>query len=171
MYEKVRHRLMHPKPMNNDARNHTPLILTLLMLLAISALPRLAIAEQANAAYQGECAACHIAYPARLMSASAWKNVLGNLGSHFGVDATVGEPSQKEILQYLTRNAARSFWGDEEVPAQNRITQTRWFHRKHGAIPAEVWTRDSVHSASNCVACHAEAGQADFDDDNVKIPR
>ena len=37
-------------------------------------------------------------------------------------------------------------------------------------LPANVWARPSVHSASNCAACHKGAGQGDFEEDDARIP-
>ena len=143
--------------------------LTLLVWLGLP-LPGQADTLEAEAAYQNQCAACHIAFPPKKLSAGAWKKIMGQLESHFGVNASMDPSSQQVIADYLAKNAGRSFWSDE-IPPNNRMTQTRWFLRKHGGIPAEVWGRDAVRSASHCAACHPEAGQSYFGDDTVRIPR
>ena len=95
---------------------------------------------------------------------------MGGLESHYGVNATLDEPVKSLITDFLVKNSAFSFWKDE-VPPNNRITQSSWFMHKHGRIDPQVWTRDTVHSASNCGACHPDAEDGKFDDETVKIPK
>jgi nitrate/TMAO reductase-like tetraheme cytochrome c subunit len=52
-----------------------------------------------------------------------------------------------------------------------RITETRWFVKKHDEVPRATWSRKSVGSAANCAACHRQAEQGVFDDDSVRIPK
>ena len=57
-----------------------------------------------------------------------------------------------------------------EEPAQDRITRSAWFERKHRKIEPAVWKHVSVKSAANCAACHTGADQGDYDDDKLRFP-
>lgn len=120
--------------------------------------------------YKAECSACHIAYPPSMLPPASWKRLMVNLGSHYGTDASLDEASVREISGWLNTHASTR---TQETPPQDRITQTAWFVREHRAseIPAQVWKRASVGSASNCAACHTRADQGDFDENNIRIPR
>lgn len=120
--------------------------------------------------YKSECAACHIAYPPAMLPAPSWKRLMVNLDKHFGTDASLDEASVREISGWLNTHASTR---SQEAPLQDRITQTAWFVREHRAseIPAQVWKRASIGSASNCAACHTRADQGDFNEDNIRIPR
>lgn len=118
--------------------------------------------------YQKECASCHIAYPAGFLPAASWQSLMGSLNKHFGTDASLPIADAREISQWLASHGGT----DGGLPAQNRITRSGWFLRKHraGELPAHVWARPSVHSPSNCAACHQGAERGRFDEDEVRIP-
>jgi len=122
--------------------------------------------------YQQECAACHLAYPAGMLPAASWTHLMGNLTKHYGTDASLDEASVREISGWLKANAG-TYKRVSEVPPQDRITKSAWFLRKHrdGEVPAGVWARASVGSASNCVACHGGAAQGNFNERDIKIPK
>jgi hypothetical protein len=52
-----------------------------------------------------------------------------------------------------------------------RISETRWFVRKHDEVPRATWSRKSIGSAANCVACHRQAAQRNFEEDAVRTPK
>ncbi len=153
-----------------------PMKLNQLIVLVISLLSvsqsfgaKMAIPADAPASYDSECASCHMAYPPGLLSAKSWENLMGNLGKHFGTDASVDPKMQTEITQWLIKNAAtRQKYA--EVAPENRITKTSWFIRKHDEVRAEVWKRASVKSPANCGACHTDAAKGSFSESNIKIP-
>lgn len=122
--------------------------------------------------YQQECAACHIAYPAGMLPAASWKNLMGGLTKHFGTDASLDEASLREISTWLQTNAG-TYKRVSEVPPQDRITKSAWFIRKHNdhEVPADVWKRASVGSASNCAACHTQAAKGSFSEREIRIPK
>ena len=122
--------------------------------------------------YQQECAACHIAYPAGMLPSGSWSRLMGNLSKHYGTDASLDEASVREIGNWLGANAG-TYKRVSEMPPQDRITKSAWFMRKHrdGEVPAGVWARASVGSASNCIACHGGAAQGNFNERDIKIPR
>jgi hypothetical protein len=105
-----------------------------------------------NPAYNAECGSCHVAYPARLLPAASWRQMMAGLDRHFGSDASLEAKAHEEISRYLAANAGRRA---PPPGAEPRITETRWFRKEHGV----------VKNPSNCIACHAGAEQGDFDDD------
>lgn len=124
-----------------------------------------------NATFQAECSACHLAYPPHLLPAVSWREIMGTLDKHFGSDASLDEATIAEILPFLEQNAAIGRKAEISTPPVLRITETRWFARKHDDIDPAIWRRESIKSASNCMACHTRADQGDFDEDNVRIPK
>jgi hypothetical protein len=122
--------------------------------------------------YQQECAACHMAYPPGMLPAASWQRLMGGLGKHFGTDASLDPASVKELSGWLGANAG-TYKRVSEQPPQDRITQSAWFLHKHrdGEVPANVWKRASVGSASNCAACHTNAAKGNFNEDDVRIPK
>ena len=120
------------------------------LVLSLAALPALAD-------YRSECGSCHVAYPAKLLPASSWKQLMGRLDRHFGSDASLDAKTRDEIGRYLAANAGRR----RTAPPgpEPRITHTRWFLKEHrGEI-------SPGKNPANCTACHAGAEQGDFDDD------
>lgn len=165
--------------------------------LAIVVLPALAVAEEeedegggrsvraqpvaqtaadkaAIAAWKTECGSCHIPFPASRLPAKSWQKLMGNLGDHFGSDASLGDAAvTKQISDWLVKNAgdpARTV-AAKGAAVPLRITDTRWFIRQHDEVGANVWKRPSIKSAANCGACHQGAADGNFDEDNVRIPK
>lgn len=124
-------------------------------------------------AYAQECASCHVAYPPGLLPAASWKRLMGNLPRHFGTDASLDAATVREIAGWLDANAGsyRKVGRDGTPPPEDRITRSTWFVREHDEVPAAVWSRPSVKSASNCAACHTRADEGDFSERHVRIPR
>lgn len=131
-------------------------------------------------AWQQECASCHLAYSPALLPRASWRRVMGGLEQHFGENASLDPATQADILRFLEANAAdsgTSRMGDKVMQRMDtnaaplRITETRWFVRKHDDVPRAAWTRKSVGSAANCAACHRQAEKGVFDEDTVRIPK
>lgn len=138
-------------------------------------MPRLA-----NTNWQQECGSCHLAYSPALLPRHSWQRLMGGLDQHFGEDASLDPVTQADILSFLEAHAADSgtsrigdkvmqLMGANEAPL--RITETRWFVKKHDDVPRTTWTRKSVGSAANCAACHRQAEKGIFDEDTVRIPK
>jgi hypothetical protein len=134
-------------------------------------LPRLT-----NKNWQQECASCHIAYAPAFLPKASWQRLMGTLDNHFGENASLDPATQADILKYLVANAADTrtsrvmqSMGADAVPL--RITETRWFVRKHDEVSRATWARKSIGSAANCAACHRQAEQGVFDEDTVRIPK
>jgi hypothetical protein len=125
---------------------------------------------QANAKWQQECGGCHLAYPPGLLPAESWRKVMSGLDKHFGSDAPLTAPENKEITNFLVNNASNR-WTAGTAPL--RISESQWFKAKHSdkEIPASVWKRASVKSPANCQACHLAADKGDFNEHSITIPR
>ncbi len=123
-----------------------------------------------NAKFKAECSECHIAYAAKLLPAESWRKLMFGLDKHFGSDASLSEPENKEITAFLVSNAA-SRWKSPTAPL--RITETAWFKKEHDSdeIPLSVWKNPKVKSPANCGACHTGADRGDFNEDDIKMPR
>jgi mono/diheme cytochrome c family protein len=124
------------------------------------------------AKYAQECSACHLAYPAGFLPSGSWQRVMGGLNKHYGTDASLDDASVKEISNWLKANAG-TYKRVREEPVNDRITQSTWFLRKHreGEVPANVWKRASVGSPANCAACHTNAAQGNFNENDIRIPK
>lgn len=126
-------------------------------------------AAVAPPAYMQECASCHLAYPPGLLPAPSWQRLMAGLDKHYGSDASLDAATAQQINRWLQANAGTSRRVNEE-PAQDRITRSAWFERKHRRIDPAVWKLPSVQGAANCAACHTAADRGVFDDDNLKYP-
>ncbi len=152
--------------------------LALAALLAASSLSAVVHAESQGPrvtplpSYQQECAACHMAYPPGMLPGASWQRIMGALDKHYGADASLEQTTQRAISDWLKAHAG-TYKRVSEQPAQDRITKSTWFLRKHrdGEVPAGVWKRASVGSAANCTACHSNGAQGNFSERDVKIPK
>jgi hypothetical protein len=128
---------------------------------------------QNNALYSEQCGACHFAYPPQLLPSKSWESLLSSLENHFGETVEMGPESEKEISEYLRKNAAdyASVEVSEKIvksldgKAPERITDIPFIIRKHKEISKEELRRNSIGSLSNCSACHTKAEKGIFDDD------
>ena len=120
-------------------------------------------------AYQQECAACHVAFPARGLPAASWQRLMANLPKHFGTDASLDAKTTADITSYLVANAA-SGRRAKDTPPEDRLTRSAWFQREHDEIAADVWKRARIGKPANCAACHQGAPQGRFIEHDVRIP-
>ncbi len=123
-----------------------------------------------NPMYRQECGSCHLAYPPGLLPEASWGRLMQDLSRHFGADASLSPDEQQALSRYLKGNAG-TYKKVQEAPPQDRITRSTWFTREHRKLPAAIWSRPSVGSQANCVACHRQANQGDFDEHRVRIPQ
>ncbi len=123
-----------------------------------------------NALFQAECGSCHVAYPARLLSAASWRAMMSGLDKHFGSDASLDAESAREIGAYLEKNAGRDRYAASGKLIL-RITETRWFQREHDEVSARTWKNPKVKSAANCAACHTQAVNGKYSEHDIRIPR
>ena len=139
-----------------------------------------ALPPVANAKWQSECSACHMAYHPGFLPERSWHKMMAGLDQHFGENASLDPQTAKEITDFLVANSAdrgenrRSARIARSIPASAtllRISETPYFVRKHDEIVAQTWKRKSIGSAANCGACHKTADKGDFSERNVSIPR
>ncbi len=142
------------------------------------------VAPVANATYSEECGACHMDYQPGLLPAQAWAQVMdpAALFNHYGDDASLGETLRTEIASYLTAHSAdqaraprsRAFAVGFDAKAGAglpRITETRYFKRKHQGLPARlVIGNPDVGGFSRCPACHRGAANGIYNDSQIDIP-
>jgi hypothetical protein len=132
-----------------------------------------------NEIFKQECGACHFAYQPGLLPSGSWEGILNALSSHFGEEVSLGQDEHKIIGEYIRTNAAENSSAkrsrkimrslDGKIPL--RITEIPYIKEKHHELNASIFSRQSIGSFSNCVACHTKAGQGNYDDDYVKIPK
>jgi mono/diheme cytochrome c family protein len=139
-------------------------------VLAIIAISSQALPDSARGAdaYGDECGACHLAYPARLLSPPEWSRVLGDLEHHYGVDATIDAATLQSVARRLGVKASVAPSTGATLP---RITAKTWFVDEHDEIGAATFRSPTVRSAGNCAACHADSARGDFAEDSVRLPR
>lgn len=139
-------------------------------MAAVASAPATAAAPAAPGgaqAYAEECAACHIAFPSRLLGAASWRAVMAGLGDHFGVDASLDAATTRAITAYLEQNAGYpSRNGSATGQPPLRITETPWFQREHHELTPAVLKRQAASSAADCSACHAGAARGEFEDEH-----
>ena len=111
-----------------------------------------------NAKWEEECSACHMAFQPGLMQAEFWKNIIGSLEKHYGLDASLDEEDTKEITAYLVENASTR-WSYSPVPT--RIREAIWFIKRHDQHK-NAWDDPKVKTSANCIACHKNGAKGDF---------
>ncbi|MEO5364981.1 MAG: diheme cytochrome c [Magnetococcus sp. WYHC-3] len=138
------------------------------------------VAPVSDPLYQQECGACHFAYQSGWLPARSWESLLTTLKDHFGENAAVDEATRLHLLGYLTAHAADREGGRharailKDLPrdaAPSRISETRYFQKQHHEVPLRM-VRDNpgVTSWSRCDACHTDADQGRFAENQVRIP-
>ena len=127
-----------------------------------------------DAAVKAECGSCHLAFPASMLPARSWDEMMGDLKNHFGDDASVDAATAEKITRYLTENAGdtggqrygrRLLSGVSSQNAPLRITELPKWVREHREVSAAEWKSKDVGSKANCVACHADAERGYYEDD------
>jgi hypothetical protein len=123
-----------------------------------------------------ECSSCHMLYPAGLLPARSWTAVMAGLSDHFGDNASLDEATAKQITDYLTANAAdkagdnrRALRSLAAAEAPLRITELPSWKRKHerkDRVAPEALKRAGAKFKGDCKACHKEAEQGWFEDDD-----
>ena len=104
---------------------------------------------------KAECSACHNAYPAELLPAASWNQILDNLSNHFGEDASLKPDQVATIRAYLTKHAMQSANGVDMANPPIRITEFPWYTRIHGKrLAARAKANPAIGTLSNCAGCH-----------------
>ena len=141
---------------------------------------RLDVAPVENAFYKEECGSCHFPYQPGLLPARSWNRVMAGLADHFGENAELNAADAQKLTDYLVKNAAdtsnykrsvRIAGSLKSSDAPLRISETRYFQRKHHELSARmVKDNPKVRSFSNCELCHTKAAQGSYNEHQVKVP-
>lgn len=132
-----------------------------------------------NAAWDGECGSCHLAFHPTLLPARSWQSLLDGQASHFGDDLALDPATLAQLREFARSNAAESAlteaaWKiNRSIPAQEtpeRITETGYWKRKHRDIADELWQAPAVRTKANCAACHLDADRGTFEDAAMRLP-
>ena len=128
----------------------------------------------AMTSYTQQCNVCHFAYPPGMLSAQAWRQLVGAMPDHFGASVMVNVETQKEISDWLEQHAGTYAPAANQDPPDHRITQSDWWqniHRKSPKMPASFWKKPMRLSVSACSACHAQAAAGEFNRHTAKVPK
>ena len=128
----------------------------------------------AMTSYTQQCNVCHFAYPPGMLSAQAWRQLVGAMPDHFGASVMVNVETQKEISDWLEQHAGTYAPAANQDPLDHRITQSDWWqniHRKSPKMPASFWKKPMRLSVSACSACHAQAAVGEFNGKTAKVPK
>ena len=155
-----------------------------LMALAVGAwltwfyLPRPAVAPvRTSQAYTRDCGDCHWAFHPSLRTAGTWRTMMAGLADHYGEDASLAPDRRDQVTAYLVAHAAET--ADTEASheigrretASGRITDTRYWQRRHRQLSDQDFARPDVGSKMACNACHRDADTGRFDDDMIQPPK
>ena len=134
-----------------------------------------------NSTYKESCGTCHFTYQPELLPSASWGKILDRFDDHFGEQIDLDQESKEIITDYLRANSAEHSSAKRAVKIMRslrgqtpmRITDVPYIREKHqdDDIPADAFTRKSVGSMSNCIACHTTAKNGIYEDDHVVIPR
>ncbi len=127
--------------------------------------------------YKQACGECHMAYHPSLRTQSAWDQLMQGLEDHYGEDASLSDEVAQTVSTYLKDNNALNF--DTEVAHKIgrintpslRITDTRFWQKKHDDFKDADFRHPAVGSKINCIACHKDAETGRFDDASIKLPK
>ena len=120
-----------------------------------------------NPKWKEECGSCHIAYPPQLLTAENWQRLMSGLNKHFGTNAMLDAKDNKDILDFMQRNAGN---GNMHSASSLRIGDTSWFMREHHEVSSNTWSNPLVKSRSNCTACHVNAERGDWSERGIRMP-
>lgn len=124
-------------------------------------------------AVKEECGACHLPFAPAMLPAKSWQAMMGDLGNHFGDDASLDAATADRITRYLVTNAAdaagRPYSGKllAGVSPDNpplRITELPAWVREHRSVSDWEWRQKDVGTRANCLACHADAARGYYDE-------
>lgn len=133
-----------------------------------------------NATWVTECGECHLAFHPSLLPVRSWQRLMQEQADHFGEDLVYDEETTKEISEFMVKNSAENSPTEAahkinaNVPVSDapvRITETRYWKRKHEEIDEKYWKSTDVKSKTNCSACHLDAKTGWFEDSNMRLPK
>jgi len=131
-----------------------------------------------NETYLNECGDCHQAYHPSLLPKSSWQTIMFDLENHFGEDASLDKSTNTDISRFLQKYASEA-WETEaaarlrQISTTNplRISRSPYWVKKHEDISNNIYKQNNIISKSNCSACHSDATNGTFLDENIQIPK
>jgi cytochrome b len=132
-----------------------------------------------NEAWLIACKDCHLDYHPSLLPARSWQRLFKEQAEHFGDDLALDEDTVKELLTFSDRYAAetrvtKTAWEmSRTIPineAPLRITETKYWKKRHREISEVIWQQTNISSRANCPACHLDAKQGTFRAGAMHIP-
>jgi Dihaem cytochrome c. len=138
-----------------------------------------ALAYSVPAVYKDSCGGCHMAYGAYLLPRDSWDRMLKGLDNHFGTQVQLDAAEYIQVADYLLAHSAdtggsrlgRKIMKHTGPETPDRISTMAYIKRRHRKINPASFDNPKVGGIQNCIACHADAEQGDFDDDRARIPR
>ncbi len=132
----------------------------------------LTLQEKATVAlYTKECGACHMAYQPQFLPKRSWDKTMKTLDNHFGSDATLDSGDYKTIQNYLMSHASKNDqMSDIKGGIALRISETPYFVREHRDVSKKMVTQPAVKSFANCNACHTQATNGRYGEQEIRIP-
>lgn len=136
-----------------------------------------ALSQVTNEVYKANCGSCHFAYQPGLLPARSWMKIMD--GGHPGGNLSLDKKTKAALKKYLDQNSAeksrakrsRKILASIRGGTPVRISEVPYIREKHHEINQDVFSRKSIGSRGNCIACHKTAESGDYDDDNVTIPK
>ena len=157
---------------------------TLLLLLAVGSAAAdygTVLPMPASPLYVSECGACHTAYAPGYLPARSWKQLMTDLGNHFGTDASLKEVDRDLLLTQLQALALDSPQAHRVIAGRNggawaagtplRISDSPFFSFMHDEVPSSFWRRPRIGSKANCGACHTRADEGRYPEAEISIPK
>ena len=133
-----------------------------------------------NESWKTECGDCHMAFHPTMLPKRSWQALMDGQEDHFGDDLALDDDVTTEITDFLLTNSAESGLTEaankinRSIPASAapiRITESRYWKKKHRDIDDIYWKSEKVKSKSNCSACHLDAEDGWFEDSNMRLPK
>lgn len=121
-----------------------------------------------NTLYLKECGSCHFAYQPQFLPQRSWSKMLSSLEEHFDSDASLGKNDIASLKAYLLNNSKKHMKYIRKDLTPMRISKTPYFLEEHRQIPQNYIEQEKVKSLSNCLACHTQANQGNYE--RVYIP-
>lgn len=116
--------------------------------------------------WKSSCSECHIAFPIKSLQPNQWGLVLSNLQNHYGTNAEIDYKTLEALFLYT--KSAKTEPSKNNLP---KLTEEKWFNRIHDEVSDSTWTRKSIKSKSNCIACHAKADTGSYSERDIRIPK
>lgn len=129
--------------------------------------------------WRKECSSCHLEFHPSLLPERSWHALLLGQEEHFGEDLGLNPATTQKLLTFALAHAAEQEESEaahkilQGVPKGNtplRITETRYWIKKHRKIDAAAWKDPRIGGALRCENCHLDARAATFEDAAVRMP-